>query len=55
MAKRKQPKELKVEVIFLPVADWDARLKKIIKLLLRLSQDQYENLKGGRNAETEDD
>ncbi len=37
MAKRKQPKELKVNTVFTPVQDWDARLKRVMSLLLHYS------------------
>lgn len=35
MAKRKQPKELKIKLIFHPVTDWDVRLKRVMELLLK--------------------
>ena len=35
MAKRKQPKQLKVQVNFTPTVDFDVRLKRVMELLMR--------------------
>ena len=47
--KRKQLKELKVKIIFHPVQDWDARLKRVLEMLIkRLSDKDIDNKDGGR-------
>ena len=53
MAKRKQQKILKVEVNFTPTIDWDARLKKVMELLLRYPHNVDTNNRngGGKNAQ----
>jgi len=48
MAKRKQPNELKVNTVFTPVQDWDARLKRVMELLIRRPYDKdIDNPEGG--------
>ena len=52
MVKRKQPKELKVNTIFTPVKDWDARLKRVLEMLIKRSYDKDIDSKedGSKNA-----
>ncbi len=48
MAKRKQPKELKVNIVFTAVQDWDARLKRVLEILIRRPYHKdIDNKKGG--------
>lgn len=52
MARRKQPKELKVNTVFTPVKDWDARLKRVMEILIKRSCDKDIDNKedGSKNA-----
>ena len=47
MAKRKQPKELKIKLIFHPVTDWDVRLKRVMELLLKQQSKESNGRKKG--------
>ncbi len=48
MVKRKQSKELKVNTVFTPVQDWDARLKRVLEMLIKRSYDKdIDNKEGG--------
>ena len=52
MKKKQNQKPLKIKLIFHPVTDWDARLNRVLELLIRrLSDKDIDNKEdGGENA-----
>ena len=54
MARQKQPKQLKVQVNFTPTVDCDARLKRVMELLLRSVAQEPASGKLNLSSESED-
>ncbi|MFC1977375.1 hypothetical protein ACFLWS_03810 [Chloroflexota bacterium] len=52
MKRRQNQKPLKMNIVFTPVQDWDARLKRVMEILLRRPYDKNRDNKegGGENA-----